>query len=476
LIAGLGATGGVLLSRWLSHSLVSYLGTGGGTRAIDLTADWRVFGFIMLVAVGTCLIFGLSPALKATRTDPGKTMHAGGRSSTDAHDAMTLRRALVVVQVALSMVLVVGAVLFGRTLRNLATTDLGFRTGGIVAATVDVQRANIDRDALPAVYQQIVERMRAVPGIEHASEVFLAPLSGATWDGKIVVGGAAQNAMVNFNQIGAEYFRTMDIPLLEGRTFDATDRPGTPLRAVVNEAFARRYFGGRSPVGQTFQQEAQPGSPQPAYHIIGLVKNTKYTNLREPFAPIAYLSWTQESQPPPFVHVVFRSDLPLAALRGPLTQAVLGAAPGTSVAYRVVTNYISESLVTERLMATLSGFFGVLAMLIASIGLYGVMSYMVTRRKVEIGIRMALGANPADVIRMVLAESGMLLIAGVVVGASLAVAASHYAATLLFGLKPWDPASFAAAATTLALVSLLAAWLPARRASRLAPTVALREE
>jgi putative ABC transport system permease protein len=388
---------------------------------------------------------------------------------------MTLRRALVVVQVALSTVLVVGAVLFGRTLRNLSTTDVGFKTGGIVAATVDLQRANIDREALPAVYQQIVERMRAVPGIQRASEVFLAPLAGAVWNGKIVVGGAAQNDMVNFNQIGAEYFRTMDIPLLAGRTFDATDRPGTPPRAVVNQAFALRFFGGRSPVGQTFQQEAQPGSPQPAYHIIGLVKDTKYTALREPFAPIAYLSWTQEQQLPPFVNVVLRSDLPLASLRGPLTQAVVGAAPGTSVAYRVVSEYISESLVTERLMATLSGFFGMLAMLIASVGLYGVMSYMVTRRKVEIGIRMALGAIPADVIRMVLKESGMLLMAGVVIGVGLAVAASQYAATLLFGLKPWDPASFAAAAVTLTLVSLLAAWIPARRASRLAPTIALRE-
>jgi len=475
LIAALGAAGGILLAQWLSRSLVSYLGTGGGTIFVDLTPDWRVFGFITVVAVAACLAFGLSPTLKATRTDPGKTMHAGGRSSTDAHEALTLRRGLVVVQVALSMVLVVGAILFGRTLQNLTTVDLGFRTGGIVAATIDLQRANINRDALPSVFQRIVERMRAVPGIERASEVFIAPLSGAGWDGKIVVGGAPQNDMVNFNQIGAEYFRTLDIPLLEGRAFDAKDRQGTPLRAIVNEAFARRYFAGRSPVGQTFQMEAQPGSPQPAYHIIGLVKNTKYTNLREPVAPIAYLSWTQEQQLPPFVQVVLRSNLPLASLRGPLTQAVLGAAPGTSVAYQVVTNYISDSLVTERLMASLSGFFGVLAMLIASIGLYGVMSYMVMRRKVEIGIRMALGANPADVVRMVLKESGILLVAGVIVGLGLAVVASRYATKLLFGLTPWDPASFAVAAAILALVSLLAAWVPARRASRLAPTIALRE-
>lgn len=255
----------------------------------------------------------------------------------------------------------------------------------------------------------------------------------------------------------------------------ATRRPWSAAACLSTRSVEGCEDDSKDPAGQTFQQEAQPGSPQPPYHIIGLVKNTKYTDLREPFAPIAYLSWAQEQQLPPFVHVVLRSDLPLASLRGPLTQAVLGAAPGTSVAYRAVTNYISESLVTERLMATLSGFFGVLAMLIASIGLYGVMSYMVTRRKVEIGIRMALGANPADVIRMVLKESGMLLIVGVVVGSSLALAASQYAATLLFDLKPWDPASFAAAAFTLGLVSLLAAWIPARRASRLAPTIALRE-
>jgi putative ABC transport system permease protein len=372
-------------------------------------------------------------------------------------------------------VLVVGAALFGRTLRNLTSIDVGFRTEGVISANIDVRRVNMKPEALAQASQRVVELIRAVPGVQRASELFLVPLSGPVWNGRIAVGGATRNEMVYFTQIGAEYFRTLDIPLLEGRAFEAGERPGTPLRAVVNEAFARRYFSGRSPVGQSFQMDAQPGSPQPMYQIVGVVPNTKYADLREPFEPIAYLSWTQETQLPPFFSVVVRSDLPLASLRAPLTQAVLEGAPGASVAYDTVTSYIRDAVVTERVMAALSGFFGILAMLIASVGLYGVMSYMVTRRKMEIGIRMALGADPASVVRMVLKESGVLLIAGVVVGLGLAVIASRYAATMLFGLRPWDPVSFAVAGGTLALVSLLAAWIPARRASRLAPTIALRE-
>ena len=474
LIAAFGAAGGIVLAQWLSRSLISYLGTRGTAIFVDLTPDWRLFGFIALVAAGACLLFGLSPAIKATRTDPAKTMQAGGRSSTDAHEAMTLRRGLVIVQVALSMVLVVGAVLFGRTLRNLTSIDVGFRTEGVISANIDLRRVNMKPEALAQASQRVVEGIRAVPGVQHASELFLVPLSGPVWNGRIVVGGAPQNDMVNFNQIGADYFRTLEIPLLEGRAFGAEDRPGTPGRAVVNEACARRFFAGRSPVGQSFQMEAQPGSPQPTYQIIGLVQNTKFADLREQFGPLAHLSWTQEIQPPPFFSVLLRSDLPLASLRAPLTQAVLEGAPGASVAYDTVSGYVRDAVVTERVMAALSGFFGVLAMLIASVGLYGVMSYMVTRRSVEIGIRMALGADPASVVRMVLKESGVLLMAGVVMGLGLAAVASRYAATMLFGLNPWDPVSFAVAGGTLAVVSVLAAWIPAHRASRLAPTMALR--
>lgn len=475
LIAALGAIAGVILAQSLSRSLVAFLSTGSNRLFVDLAPDWRVFAFTAVIAIFACLVFGLSPALKATGTDPGKAMQAGGRSSTDGREAFTVRRGLVVLQVALSVVLVVGAMLFGRSLRNLSGVDVGFRQDGIVAASIDLRRAAIKPDARGQALAQVMERIRALPGVRQASETFVVPLSGSEWIQRIVVGGAPQEGLVNFNQVGSEYFRTMETPLVAGRTFDPRDQVGAPLAAVVSESFARRFFPNGSAIGQTFSMEPTPRVPQPPpFHIVGIARDTKYGHLREEFSPIAYLAVTQEAELPPFFDVIVRADVPLNALTPGLTKAIVDAVPGAVPSYETISTYVRDSLVTERLMASLSGFFGVLAMLIATIGLYGVMSYMVTRRKVEIGIRMALGADPAAVVRMVLAESGLLLLGGVAAGIVLAIFASRWAASLLYGLEPWDPLSFGLAVGSLALVSLAASWIPARRASRLAPTVALR--
>jgi hypothetical protein len=268
----------------------------------------------------------------------------------------------------------------------------------------------------------------------------------------------------------------METPLLAGRAFGRDDRLGAVETAIVNESFAKKYFDGANPVGRTFQLVTNLGGPQPHFQIVGLAKDTKYTDLREDFAPIGYFPAAQETEIGPFLDLVLRTDMPLASITPSITRAVREVAPGSTVAYETVRTYVRDSLVTERLMATFSGFFGVLAMLIATIGLYGVMSYMVSRRKVEIGIRMALGAEPRAVVGMVLRESGLLLGVGVGAGVGLAVLMSRWAASLLYGLEPYDPVSFALAVAGLGAVSLLAAWIPARRASRLAPTIALRAD
>jgi putative ABC transport system permease protein len=475
LIAVFGALGGVLLARWMSGAFVAFLSTENNRLFLDLTPDWRVFGFIAAVAIAACLLFGLSPALKATGTDPGKAMQAGGRSSTDSHERFALRRALVVVQVALSMVLIVGALLFGRSLRNLVTLDPGFRQDGIVAVNVDIRRSPVDETARARTYERVMDAIRGVPGVQRAAEAFIVPMSGSGWNQNVLIDGQLKDGIVNFNRVGADYFRAMETTLIAGRPFGPQDRLGAPETAIVNESFARQYFGGANPVGRTFQIDTAPGDPRPPYQIVGYVKDTKYTNLREPFRPIGYFPAAQETDVGPYLDLIVRSDLSLASITPAVTRSVREVVPNATVAFETVRAYVRDSLGIERLMASLSMFFGVLALLIASIGLYGVMSYQVTRRKVEIGIRMALGADPAAVVRMVLAESGLLLIAGVLAGLGLAVAASRYAGTLLFGLEPSDPVSFAAAAGVLALVSLVAAWIPARRASRVAPTVALRE-
>jgi predicted permease len=490
LLAGFGALGGLLLARWISQTLVMFLNASSNRIFVDLTPDWRVFAFIAIVAVLTCVLFGLSPALKATRRDPATTMQGSGRSSTDGHEAVALRRGLVVVQVALSMVLIVGALLFGRTLRNLATVELGFDPD-VVVASVDLRRTAVQPEARTRTFADIVARLHQVPGVRHAAETLIVPLSGSDWNGRIVKGGAVQDGDVHFNEVGGNYFRVMQTPLLAGRTFDGRDQPDAPRAAIVNETFARRYFQNTDPIGKTFQMELPPGSAQPTYHIVGLVGDAKYLQVREErtlaavrfsanesstmFLPIAYLAMSQSTMPPPDFRVVVRADLPPASLTPALTRAITEVAPAAGVSYDAVTTYIERLLVTERLMAWLSGFFGVLAMLIASIGLYGVMSYIVTCRTVEIGVRMALGAEPRTVIRMMLAESGVLLAVGVAIGVALAAVALRYAAGLLYGLKPLDAISFVLAISMLGFVSLLAAWFPAWRASRLAPTVALRE-
>jgi predicted permease len=281
---------------------------------------------------------------------------------------------------------------------------------------------------------------------------------------------------VNFNEVSAGYFRTMGTPLVAGRDFDDRDRPGPERSAVVTELFARKFFAGVDPIGQVFQIDEPPGRPQPLIRIVGIVKDTKYTDLREEFTPLVFLAAAQAEKPDPFLQVVMRSTAPLTSITSQVLSVVGQTNGNIIVQFQTLPAMVRESLLRERLMATLSGFFGALAALIATIGLYGVMSYTVARRRNEIGIRMALGADRRDVVRMVMREASTLLTAGVVVGAALAIVAARTAATLLFGLKPSDPATLAMAAAGLGAVALLASYLPAVRASRLEPTEALREE
>ena len=248
LIAGLGAAGGLLLARWISQTLVRVLNAGPAPVFVDLTPDWRLFAFIVASAFVACMLFGLGPALTATRRDPATTLEPGGRSSIDGHDAVAVRRGLVVGQVALSIVLVVGAVLFGRTLRNLGAVDLGFDPN-VLVASVDLRRTAVPAEARTRTFADIVARLREVPGVGHAAETLIVPLSGADWNGRIVRGGVAQEGDVHFNEVGGSYFRAMATPLLSGRTFDDRDRPDTPRSAIVNETFARRHFPNEDPIG-----------------------------------------------------------------------------------------------------------------------------------------------------------------------------------------------------------------------------------
>jgi predicted permease len=318
--------------------------------------------------------------------------------------------------------------------------------------------------------------VRAIPGVVAVAQCFTTPVGGNFWNNRILVGGAVQKESVNFNRVGPGYFQALGIGIVAGRDFDARDTPQSPPVAIVTEAFARKYFGGRDPIGQAFQVQEASGDARPFYQIVGLARDTKYTDLREPFEPLAHLAAMQNGKPGPFLQIVVRADTPAVTISSAATRAIGEINPSITIQYQTLRTQMEQSLLRERLMATLSGFFGALAVLIATIGLYGVMSYMVARRRMEIGVRMALGADRGTVVRMIVREAAALLVAGLIIGAVLSVFAARTAETFLYDLKPGDPLTLALAMAGLATVTLLASWVPARRASRLAPTIALREE
>jgi len=478
LIAAIGAGAGALLAQWLSRFLVAFLTTDNNRIFVAIALDWRTFGFTASLAVATCLLFGLMPAIRATRTAPASAMKAGGRAG-DSRERFGLRRALVVAQVALSLVLVVAAMLFLRTLHNLRTVDAGFVQDGVTLVSIDLRKAGVAPAQLPQAFETITERLGRLPGVMSAAQAAIIPISGSMWNNNILIDGKKQEKYPNFNRVGADYFKAMGTPVVIGRGFDdRVDTASSQKVAVVSEAFVRTFFGGRNPVGQAFQIEEAPGAPRPLYQIVGVVKDTKYDDLRQPFVPIAFLSDLQAdpADASPYGQVVVRSTAPVATITAEVSAVINEINPRIVLQFDTMQNQIAQSLLRERLMATLSALFGGLAALIATIGLYGVMSYMVARRRSEIGIRMALGADRREIVGMMMREAAVLLAAGVGVGLVAAVAAAKTATALLFGLKPGDPATLAAAAAGFAAVALFASYLPATRAARLQPTEALRQD
>src|SRR5262249_43733586 len=278
------------------------------------------------------------------------------------------------------------------------------------------------------------------------------------------------------NVVSDRYFRTVRTPLLAGRDFDARDVSTAAKVAIVTESFARVFFGGQNPVGRTFQIDEAPGQPRPPYEIVGLARDSKYGDVRETFEPLMFVPAPQDAQPIGTMRLLVRSQQPNAMTTAAIAAVARDVHPSIVATFKTLESQVRETLRRERLMAALSGFFGALAALIAMIGVYGVMSYNVARRRGEIGIRLALGADRGDVVRMVMRDAGALVGAGLVAGVLLSLAAGRAASALLYGLEPWDPATLVTAAAALSAVAALASYIPARRASRLEPRVALHQE
>ena len=480
LLAVSGATAGGFLSAVLSRSLVAFISTPDNRIFLDMPTDWRVLGFAAGLAVLTTVLFGLAPALRAGSIPPGAVLKTGGRGMTAGRERFRLQRILVASQVALSLVLLAGALLFARSLRNLMTRDPGFREDGVLVANVDTTRLKFPAAQREPFDRDLLERIRAIPGVAAAASSIRSPVSGSTSNQWVLdEKGNHPNGAAWLDYVSPGYFQTLGMPILAGRDFNLDDTATAPRVVIVNQAFVKQFLNGaKDPIGKEFRKWESPGKPEPYYQIVGLVKDSVYNDMHEPFVPVMYYPRTQNSNPDIFsgVTLLIRSGGSMAGLLNAVKGAIASVNSQIDIQFKVLGTQIRESLIQDELMATLCGFFGALAVLLAAIGLYGVISYTVAQRTNEIGIRMALGAQRSNMLRLILGEVGILIGIGIVVGTGLTLAGSKTASSLLFGLKPRDPFTLTLAMLILAAIGLAASFVPARRASRLDPMTALRYE
>ncbi len=483
LLAGAGAALGLAFAQWGSRLLVQQLRTYEETISLDLSLDWRVLAFTAGLAVATALLFGVVPAFRAGRVQPGDALKEQGRTVVGERTRM-LGQPLVVAQVALSLVLVVGAGMFLRTFANLAAVNLGFDGDQLLIVGLDLQRGGIAPNTRLDLAQRLEAAARSVPGVARAALSTLTPVSGHEWNNNVEVPGGRRfsepEMLVWFNAVSPGFFSTYGTTLLAGRDFTAVDREGAPLVAIVNRAFAEKFID-HDPVkalGRTVGSPPQPGgTPNPLFHIVGLAENATYLRPHEASPPTIYLPHAQaESKEWPSVSLTVRSNTGRPALlMKSLALALAHVDRRVSLSFLTMREQIDAKLVSERIIAIISGFFGALALLLAGIGLYGVTSYGVSRRRTEIGIRMALGADAGTVVRLVLGRVAVLVGLGVVIGAAASLYVSRFVDALIFGLEPRDVTTLVGAALVLAAVAAVAAWLPARRAARIDPIEVLRE-
>ena len=479
LLGLLGAVLGVLLSAWGVTVLVNMVAGGTSSLPLDVTPDARVLGFTLAVSLLTGILFGLAPAYRTTGVDLAHSLK-GGTLGTSPGARWSLSKTLVVSQVALSLLLLVCAGLLVRTLRNLARQDLGFNQEHVLEVGIDPRIAGYKQDQLHPLYQALLDRVNALPGVRVASLSLYSPMSGTGWGGQISVQGyfppPNEAADCQWDWVGPNYAETEGMTLLLGRDLGPGDTKGAPKVALVNESFAQRYLAKQNPIGRRFSMEV----PAKTYEIeiVGVVKNLKFNDPREDYSPVAFLPLAQVEGPASYAaYLEIRATTDptsIAASVRPAIHEVDKNLPVTSIT--TLSEQVNESLNKEHLIARLSSFFGILALVLACVGLYGVLAYGVARRTNEIGIRMALGADQMRVLWMVLRESLALVGVGVAVGLLMAIAATRFISTQLYGVKPTDPATITAVTIVLAAVAVLAGYIPARRATKVDPMVALRYE
>ena len=475
-LATAGALVGLALAVLLTRALISLIPAGSSPLLIEATPDMRILLFTLALTVLTALIFGLLPAFRASRADPWTTLKdtigsiAGGRGS------VFIRKGLVTAQVALSFLLLFGAGLFVKSLYNLKATDTGVALDNLVTFQLAPSLSGYDDGRATRFFETLLERLRSAPGVTSAAMVSVPILSGDEWDSSMAVEGhkpaEGEDMQAFMNSLSPGYFQTMRIPMLEGRDFTTMDAKQTTTVAIVNRKFAEHFFKGRSAVGKRLGWGSGLNSPL-TIEIIGVVADSLYEGPREGVRRQVFVPRWGKSAATFYVRTTASSSVAFSTVRNEVRQ--LDAAMPV-YAVKTVEGQLDETLLTDRLTALLSAGFGVLATLLASIGLYGVMAFVVARRTKELGVRLALGAQPSFVIWLVMKEVLILLAIGIVVGIPAAWALGRYVGSELHGIQPNDPGIAIATVALLLTVSAVAGLVPATRASRIDPILALRTE
>ncbi|HYU79046.1 MAG TPA: ABC transporter permease [Vicinamibacterales bacterium] len=474
---------GLVLSIWVGDLLLGAMPGETVTRSLSTSPDIRVGLFTGALSLVTALVFGLVPAMQSARVELNRTMREEtGSVSGSAHQAR-FRKGLVVAQVALSMLLVAGAGLFARSLYNLRQLDPGFQTDSLITFHVDPSLNGYDQNRIKRYYDRLLHDLTSMPGVQSASLAQVAALTSSVSSRTVQVQGYTPKPDENMNpwtnEIAPDYFRTLGMPLVMGREFNERDVAGAPLVAIVNETFAKYYFPGENPIGHRFGFRSM-NNPA-ALEIVGVVKDAIYANMRrnaeETQTPRFVYTPYQQSEELNEMTVYVRASGPVDAMADQLRTVVRRADSSMPIfSLQSMDKTVDEALFNERMLALLSAAFGLLATLLAAIGLYGVMSYTVSRRTREIGIRIALGAERANVVWLVLREVALLTFIGIAVGVPVALGLSRLVKAQLFGVEPADPVTLTIAAFALTLVAFLAGYIPARRAAGVQPVFALRYE
>lgn len=482
LLAMIGGAAGSLLSIWALSALSNFKPPLDFPIAIDLSADWRVFGFTFVACILTGVIFGLAPALVASRSDLVTALKDGASTGGVRGSRGMLRNALVVSQVALSLLLLICSGLFLRSLLNAGAIDPGFKADNLLTMAMDLQQQGYKEPNGRAFSRELIERVRALPGIESAALAEYLPLgTGVSRRGITIEGYTAElgeSTEIASVHVGPGYFETLQVRIVAGRAFNERDREGAPGVVIVNQAFARRYWPGQNPIGKRIQRgSVQRGSSarndSPQLEVIGLAMDGKYASLGEEATPFLYLNLLQRYNPAPTL-IVRTSGDPLshvAAVRNEIANLDKNL-PITDV--KSMRQHLGLALFPARLAGTALGIFGLVALMLAASGLYGVMAYSVAQRTQEIGIRMALGAPSGSVLRLVIWQGLKLVLIGMSIGLAGALSITHLLSSLLYGVSTTDPLTFVVIALLLSMVAVAASWIPARRATRVDPTVALR--